>query len=934
MGKLGKNPLLDVYLCIHDQHRPGMVLLALAITVLAAITAVLALRRARHETGPKGYVWAALGGLALGTGGWAAHHVALLGYLTDASLRLEFAFILTSLLLVAWSAISATVLLIRLPTRGGLLAASLFYGGGIAVMHYTSMAAFDLPATMRWDPAYVAMSVVFAVSLSYPTFALALSESRRAAAGSVACFALLVLLTHMTGMTALEIIPASARPEGVLISAGALAGWVGISVLGLFSGALLVLLANRQGNSLQERRAQQFSALVKATSDYAICMFDREGRISQWNAGVQRLTGYSANEVIGMPLAGFYTHEECTAGFPERALEIARTVGVSTQHGRCRRRDGTSFWVHGTLEKIIDEQGRHLGYSLIMHDVTQYKRAQDLVAETTGRLDSALENMHEGLCLFDASERLVLSNRRFRELWDLRPTDCRPGTPLGKLIVRGFMNPDGPQAAPRHLWEYRQILEETRDEERCSPAVVELGENRIVSIANSPLPDGGWVTTCTDITEQRRSEARIEYMALHDVLTDLPNRTGFCIGLDEKIRQAHHSGAHLAVLALDLDRFKDINEAHGHAVGDSVLQAIAQRLIDVRREGETFARLDGDEFAAAKVYREPAELDEFVGRVLSCIDRPVQDVNQRFTVEASMGVAIYPEDGLHREALLNNADLAMYRAKCSMGETVCFFEPCMDETARQRRQIANDVRHAVEQGELTLLYQPQRSLRTGALSGYEALLRWNHPTRGMVPPDEFIPIAEETGAILDIGEWVLREACKEARHWPAEQKVAVNISPVQFLQQDLIERVRAIVVETGLSPLRLELEITETAIISDKLRALHCLRQFKAMGVSIAIDDFGTGYSSLDTLHSFPFDKIKIDKSFLAQAENSSQACAIIRAVLALGKSLEIPVLAEGVENANQMRLLKKEGCDQAQGYYLGRPALAPSLALREAASF
>jgi EAL domain-containing protein (putative c-di-GMP-specific phosphodiesterase class I) len=273
----------------------------------------------------------------------------------------------------------------------------------------------------------------------------------------------------------------------------------------------------------------------------------------------------------------------------------------------------------------------------------------------------------------------------------------------------------------------------------------------------------------------------------------------------------------------------------------------------------------------------------------------------------------------------------MYRAKSSVGESICFFEPAMDESARQRRHLAADLRRAVERNEFTLLYQPQVSIQTGDVTGHEALLRWNHPVRGLISPDEFIPIAEETGAILEIGEWVLREACREARHWPAEQKVAVNISPVQFVQQGLVDRVRAVLVETGLSPSRLELEITETAIMTDKMGALHSLRQFKAMGVSIAIDDFGTGYSSLDTLHSFPFDKIKIDKSFLLRAESSPQARAIIRAVLALGRSLEIPVLAEGVENERQLAVLRHEGCDEAQGYYFGRPAPAPSLRLQNA---
>ncbi|WP_255406133.1 EAL domain-containing protein [Novosphingobium sp. CF614] len=921
------NPFVDLYSCVANQHRPDMILLALAATILAGATTVLALRRARRERGVNRYVWGSFAGTALGAGAWAAHHVALLGYLAGAPATFIFDLTLISLIQIILSGVTATTLLLRFPTRGGLATASLFYGGGLAVMHYTGMAAIGVPATMHWIPAFVAASVVIAIVLSYPMLALAFFPRRRIARiGAIGCFSLLVILTHMTGMTALELVPGRTMARGLVISPGNLAAWIGVVKLGLFSTGLLVLLANRQTRAALERSERQFSILVKNTSDYAICMLDREGRISQWNAGARQLTGYEAGQVIGMSMACLFTVEDRAEGLPAQALDTAAIKGICKGLWICRRRDGTHFWADSTMEKVCDEQGVHTGFSLITHDVTQIREAQTLVAETSQRLDTALENMHEGLCLFDDDDRVVLCNWRFRELWNLDASNCAPGTALGQLIVAGFMNPDGPACADGHLRQFRHILDNTLAEQNSAPVVVELGENRVVSIANSPLPEGGWVTTCTDITEQRRSEAKIEYMALHDSLTGLPNRTGYYRRLDHEIEQAAQHGAQVAVIAIDLDRFKEINDTYGHAAGDGVLQTIAERLMASNREGEAIARLGGDEFAAAKSFSDQRELREFILRVQKCIVSPMEDGGQRLSVGASLGIALYPQDAATREALLNNADLAMYRAKSTVGQTVCFFEPSMDESARARRQLANDLRHAISRGELRLLYQPQRSLKTGALSGYEALLRWHHAKRGVVPPDEFIPLAEETGEIFTIGEWVLQQACMEARRWPVEQKVAVNLSPVQFLQPGLVERVRAILIETGLSPRRLELEITETAIITDKLRALHCLRQIKAMGVSVAIDDFGTGYSSLDTLHSFPFDKIKIDKSFLSQAESSGQARAIIRAVLALGKSLDIPVLAEGVETESQLLVLQSEGCDEAQGYYFGRPAAAPSL--------
>ncbi|GGN58287.1 hypothetical protein GCM10011349_37710 [Novosphingobium indicum] len=703
------------------------------------------------------------------------------------------------------------------------------------------------------------------------------------------------------------------------------------ATMALMAAALISVAAVCRTRKALDRHSLQFSILVKNTSDYAICMLDRQGRVSHWNAGVQALTGYHEQQVIGMPIARLFTIKDCSEGLPNRILGRATRTGICKGYWICRRSDGSQFWAESTLEKVCDSKGRHLGFSLITHDVTKIKESQKLAAEASQRLDTALENMHEGLCLFDADERIVLCNRRFREFWGLKEADAVPGTPLGRLIVSGFMNPDGADQAAKQLWEFRRMRDEALCEEDSHPLATQLGDNRVVSIANRGLPDGGWVTTCTDITEQHQSEAKIEHMALHDPLTGLPNRARFARRLDAEIEQAATKRKRVAVISIDLDQFKAINDTHGHAFGDMLLQTMADRLAAQCRDGEIAARLGGDEFAAAKTFIHRAELNDYIARLRSALSVPVEIEGHTLTVGLGIGVAHYPEDGAKRETLLNNADLARRRAKSTVGQTVCFFESGMDESARERRKLAMVLRHAQERGEFELLYQPQRLLRTGEVSGYEALLRWHHPALGLVSPCQFIPLAEETGDIIVIGEWVLREACIEARQWPVQMKVAVNLSPVQFLQPGLVDRVRAILVECGLSPNRLELEITETAIISDKLRALHCLRQFKAMGVKVALDDFGTGYSSLDTLHSFPFDKIKIDKSFLLRAEDSPQALAIVRTVLALGRSLSIPVLAEGVENERQLRILQSEGCDEAQGYYFGHPAPAPSLALPKA---
>lgn len=425
----------------------------------------------------------------------------------------------------------------------------------------------------------------------------------------------------------------------------------------------------------------------------------------------------------------------------------------------------------------------------------------------------------------------------------------------------------------------------------------------------------------TDITSSKKAQARIAHMALNDALTGLPNRASFSERIDHEIEHAAVTGGKVALIAIDLDRFKEINDLQGHGAGDEVLRTLAQRMHAALGDGEFLARIGGDEFSAIQRFQDQAMLEDMLARLEAALREPIRLDDYEVVPGASIGVAIYPDDADNRASLVSNADLAMYRAKGNLAKAVCFYEQSMDESVRSRRALANDLRDAVANNRLTLYYQVQTSVSTGEIKGYEALLRWFHPERGFIPPAEFIPLAEENGLILRLGEWVLRTACREAASWEPAYKVAINLSPVQFAHTDLPRLVLEVLLETGLSPDRLELELTESTIFADRERSLHMLRQIKALGVSIALDDFGTGYSSLDTLRSFPFDKIKLDRSFMTEIESSPEAKAIIRAVLALGKSLRIPVLPEGIETQGQLTLLTVEGCDEAQGYLLGRPA-------------
>ncbi|WP_420410340.1 putative bifunctional diguanylate cyclase/phosphodiesterase [Hoeflea sp.] len=424
------------------------------------------------------------------------------------------------------------------------------------------------------------------------------------------------------------------------------------------------------------------------------------------------------------------------------------------------------------------------------------------------------------------------------------------------------------------------------------------------------------------IDDKVRTDAldRLRHMALNDGLTGLPNRVSFIDRLDHELDLSAETRGKVALIGIDLNRFKEVNDIRGHAAGDRVLKVLADRMASVLQEGEFVARTGGDEFAAIQRYVDQPSLEGFLKRLTDVLTAPIEDSSHHVAVGASMGVALYPDNATSRETLISNADLAMYRAKADLTHHICYYCQSMDDTVRARRSLAADLRTAIANDELDVHYQVQTSVTTSEIRGFEALLRWNHPEHGFIAPSDFIPLAEENGLILQLGEWVLRRACADAAAWTPPYKVAVNLSPVQFVHGDLAKLILEVLMSTGLPANRLELELTESAIFQDKERSLNVLRQIKALGVNIALDDFGTGYSSLEMLRAFPFDKIKLDRSFIIEAEDSLQAKSIIRAVLALGKSLEIPVLAEGIETQGQLSLLGIEGCDEAQGYLLGRP--------------
>jgi diguanylate cyclase (GGDEF)-like protein len=552
---------------------------------------------------------------------------------------------------------------------------------------------------------------------------------------------------------------------------------------------------------------------------------------------------------------------------------------------------------------------------------TNLERREDELRMQNLRFDAALENMAQGLCMFDKNERLIVCNGVYKNLYNLPDRLCRPGTPLADIfahrIASGFYASDVTVESMLAAGRARNARTE------ANVSHINLQDGRTIAIAHKPMPCGGYVATHEDVTEQKRAEARITHMARHDALTDLPNRVLFRERMDEALTSVRHRSLPVAVLYLDLDHFKRVNDTLGHPVGDALLKAVATRLQGCLRERDVIARLGGDEFAIIQFDSGAKEASTLAERIVESIAVPFEIQGHQVLIGTSVGIAIGPDDGLDADQLLKSADMALYKAKNDGRGTFRFFESEMDARAQQRRAVEMELRSALQSGEFEVFYQPLFATKTREIEGFEALVRWRHPEKGMVSPGEFIPVAEDTGLIVPIGEWVLRQACAEAANWGNDLKLAVNISPVQFRSKDLLRTVVSALASSSLPAARLELEITESVILQDGDGALATLKQFRELGIGIALDDFGTGYSSLSYLHQFPVTKIKIDRSFINSIGQRRGGLAVVRAVVEIARSLRMTVTAEGVETEQQIAKLCKIGCEQAQGYLVSPPVSA-----------
>ena len=653
-------------------------------------------------------------------------------------------------------------------------------------------------------------------------------------------------------------------------------------------------------------------------------MFDEEQRLISCNLAFQRL--YQAPDSLcrtGTSGRAFFEHAKSVGlvsrdATPEDS-ELARAVlRTAPWRGPVEMRNGT----------ILDFNFEPLpgGTSiLLIEDVTDLKRREAVerslqqAAEAQAmRFKAAINNMSHGLSMYDADYRLVTCNETYARLYDLPPDLTLPGTPFADIYAHrreAGMTAKGENfnAGLRHILD-------VVDAGSSEKSIISMASGRVIKVNHQPLADGGWLSTHEDITEQHRDAEIINYLARHDSLTGLANRATFLEAMASAETRIE-DGEIMAVFCIDLDRFKEINDSLGHAVGDAVLTGLAGQLLSVLDGRGVTARLGGDEFAALVGPLQSVEdAIDIAEALMDATALPLTVGNARVSCKASFGIALAPQHGLDANTLMRCADLALYRAKSESPGSYCLFESSLDVAQRRRQYIEHGLRSAIETNGLSLMYQPLIDLESGDVACCEALMRWQSPELGLVSPAEFIPVAEETGLIPRIGAWALENACIEATNWPSSVRVAVNVSPMQFRGDDLVEQVTWALVRSGLDPSRLELEITESLFLADDTHNLEVLHALRQLGVRFALDDFGTGYSSLAYMLRFPFDKVKIDRAIVSTIDRKPETVAMVTAIVELCRGFDMLTVAEGIETEGQLAEVKAHGVSEVQGYIFSPP--------------
>jgi len=1041
------------------------VVLAGLVCLLSSLVAVSLFHRARaaHDRVRSRHSWLLLAGAATGCGIWATHFIAMLAYDPAVTVTYNIGLTVASLLVAVIVTFAGLTAAMGGWARWAAPVGGAIVGAGVAGMHYLGMWALVVPGHVAWSADLVLTSIGLGMVLG--AFALEIAIRRTDIGGTLAAAVLLTLAIvshHFTAMGAVQIVPDPMLSfSGHGLSPGALALAVAAAAVAVLGMSLIGAIAD----SFLARRAQQFASarqvLIAESKEQlrqqnirldaalnnmsqGLCMFNADEEIVVFNRRFLEMYKLSPQVVRpGCKFRDLIQHRKevgLLEGDPEtfyrRIIDDIRQGETTTGHFRT---------TEGRIIQALNEPMPGGGWVTTHEDVTERRQAEEQIREQKRQLDTALNNMSQGLNMFDASGRLVVCNERYLSMYGLSPDIVKPGCTVEEMVQARITNGTFFTADPQR---YIAELLDAMHKRQAASTTMELPDGRTIAVVSHPTPDGsGWVVTHEDITERRRTEmerdrsqafanlvienvpstivlkdahtlryvlinragekyfgvdrntmigkltdevfpkelankiaahdheilrtgeqqffderplatpsgetriatttrmpirdaqgqtqylltvmedrthhkraeAQIARLVHHDALTGLPNRAAFTACIDATIDTTAKEGGSFALMSLDFDRFKEVNDVYGHAAGDELLRQLSTRL-EGAVGGAFLARLGGDEFVIiATDGVQPAAAEAMADRLVAAVSEAIPVNGHSVNIGLSIGVAIFPIDGANSATLVNNADAALYRAKAEGRGAFRFFEADMDQQLRERRALQQELRSAIERGELVLDYQPQARIG-GDIIGFEALVRWHHPQHGIIPPSTFIPLAEESGMIVAMGEWIMREACREAASWPKPLQIAINLSPVQFQHGDLAGLVHTVLLESGLPASRLEFEITEGVLIDDFSRAVGMLRRIKALGVRIAMDDFGTGYSSLSYLQSFPFDKIKIDQSFISNLGRNAQSATIVRAVIGLARGLDLPVLAEGVETKEQLAFLAKESCDEIQGYLIGQP--------------
>jgi len=685
-------------------------------------------------------------------------------------------------------------------------------------------------------------------------------------------------------------------------------------------------------NSQELRRTNTRFDAALANMSTGLSMFDAEGRLLVWNERYIELYGMSPDVVRrGVNIHHIIAHRRTLGAIDaDPRAYVAEFRNELQESGKSIK---TSRLKNGRIISVTNTAISGGGWVAIHEDITErvgdeealFNQATEL-ARTNLRFNTALSTMKQGLSVFDERKRLVVWNKRFAELYDVPERFLQVGTPYEDIIAdrfaRGVLKADSsPETVKAKVSELSSLAKD-------SQRIDELADGRFVLLSRQPMPGGGWLAIMEDITERRHAEAKVVHLARHDALTGLANRAHFNEKLDEAARRLKRNGAAITVMMLDLDRFKAVNDSLGHPAGDALLVEVGRRLKSTVRDTDLLARLGGDEFA---IIQEGGDSQHegaiaLALRIINAISEPFDINGFEVNIGTSIGIAMAPEHGSEPEALLKSADLALYATKAEGRNDYRIYHPNMLETATSQQLAESELRDAIAERQFELHYQPVVDVETREVCGVEALVRWRHPVKGLVGPDQFIPLAESTGLIAPIGEWILQQACNDAAKWPAHVNLAINISAVQFKKGNLFDVILCALVESGLEPQRLELEITETSLLENQEAHLATIRQLKNLGISLALDDFGTGYSSVTYLTNFPFDKIKIDRTFTAGVLERRDYAAVVSSVLALAQGLGKVTTVEGIETEAQFDYMRQAGVNLAQGYLFSRPVPASQL--------